>query len=331
MRRMWIITCVVAAMVAVPSAAAGASARVRPAGRGGAAVAAAGMRGDGTSVFDINAQGVMVGTCYYGVAGALGRGFVLRRGVFTMLNVFGSDGVEAKGINAAGDVVGDYSDARGINHGFLLHDGRYTTLNVPGRGNQTFPYRINAGGDIVGFYSGPRNATHGFVLHDGTYTTFNDPLATGGTSGFGINNVGDIVGASFRHGHRFGFLLHDGTFTTINVPGSVSTYANDITDAGVILGGYVDAGAPMQASCSRTAGTRPSTSPTAPMEPTRTPSTPLVTSSVPTLTAPGGCTVSCCATARTPPSMPSCSGSGSLALMNDWRVGDPGRPFSRDP
>src|SRR3989454_9703231 len=38
----------------------------------------------------------------------------------------------AWGINASGDVVGDFVDAAGRRHGFLLHSGAFTTLDIAG-------------------------------------------------------------------------------------------------------------------------------------------------------------------------------------------------------
>src|SRR6185369_14121025 len=38
----------------------------------------------------------------------------------------------AQGINPAGDIVGSYTDAAGIQHGFLLSRGEFTTIDVPG-------------------------------------------------------------------------------------------------------------------------------------------------------------------------------------------------------
>ena len=37
----------------------------------------------------------------------------------------------ARGINARGDIVGFYSDAANVQHGFLLHDGTFTTIDFP--------------------------------------------------------------------------------------------------------------------------------------------------------------------------------------------------------
>jgi hypothetical protein len=47
--------------------------------------------------------------------------------------------------------VGYYSDDAGI-HGFLLDNGNYTTLDVPGS-TATFANGINASGQIIGNYT----------------------------------------------------------------------------------------------------------------------------------------------------------------------------------
>src|SRR5204862_7657242 len=58
----------------------------------------------------------------------------------------------AKGINARGDIVGFYV-AGGRQHGFLLKDGEYTTVDVPVSGvRATNANGINARGEIVGQY-----------------------------------------------------------------------------------------------------------------------------------------------------------------------------------
>ena len=66
----------------------------------------------------------------------------------------------ARGINARGDIVGFYTNADRIAHGFLLDRGTFTTIDVPGiiqlRG-------ISATGLIVGSYSSA-GVTHGFLL-----------------------------------------------------------------------------------------------------------------------------------------------------------------------
>jgi uncharacterized membrane protein len=70
----------------------------------------------------------------------------------------------AWGINARGDVVGEYFDAGG-RHGFLLRNGVSTPIDFPGA--LTSARGINAGGDIVGVYRRPNEPpvnAHGFLL-----------------------------------------------------------------------------------------------------------------------------------------------------------------------
>jgi hypothetical protein len=61
----------------------------------------------------------------------------------------------ARGINARGDVVGFYA-AGGKQHGFLLRDGEYTSLDFPVAGvRATIANGINPRGEIVGQYTLP--------------------------------------------------------------------------------------------------------------------------------------------------------------------------------
>src|SRR5262249_10113728 len=72
--------------------------------------------------------------------------------MYTTLDVPGSTGTGASGINTSGQVVGWYNDAGGIEHGFLLDvDGNYTTLDAPGA-IQTEARGINDAGQVVGLY-----------------------------------------------------------------------------------------------------------------------------------------------------------------------------------
>lgn len=68
---------------------------------------------------------------------------------FTPIDVPGSSGTQANGLNAAGDIVGDYY-LGAAPHGFLMSGGNYTTIDVPGA-SATIPQAINASGQIVGY------------------------------------------------------------------------------------------------------------------------------------------------------------------------------------
>jgi probable HAF family extracellular repeat protein len=55
----------------------------------------------------------------------------------------------ANPVNARGQIVGGYIDAGGTGHGFLLDNGTFITIDVPGA-TDTGVVGINAGGQIVG-------------------------------------------------------------------------------------------------------------------------------------------------------------------------------------
>jgi probable HAF family extracellular repeat protein len=99
---------------------------------------------------------------------------------FTNIDVPNARFTEADGINARGQIVGNYGDASG-QHGFLLSGGQYTTLDDPNAVTQpglgTFAFGINARGQIVGQYFDANFARHGFLLSGGQYTTLDVPNA----------------------------------------------------------------------------------------------------------------------------------------------------------
>ena len=96
------------------------------------------------------------------------------------------------GINARGDIVGNYRDASGVTHGFLLAEGIFSTIDFP-NATLTSARAINARGDIVGRVLGPSGDEHGFLLRDGNFTQIDFPGASA-TTARGINNDGDITG-----------------------------------------------------------------------------------------------------------------------------------------
>ncbi len=154
-------------------------------------------------------------------------------------------GAIPRGINNRGQIVGSYNG-----HGFLLDNGTFSTIDVPGenlgtseRVSSTVAVGINDAGQIVGEYSvvfvvpGGFPQAHGFLLEKGKFTTidvpdfsrvFNHPL--------GINNRGQIVGDSRDElGPVLGFLLDHGNFTTLLAEGHPESIASCINDRGQIV------------------------------------------------------------------------------------------------
>jgi uncharacterized membrane protein len=155
---------------------------------------------------------------------------------FREINVPGSTTSDAWGINAAGDVVGNYT--LGLQaFGFLLQRGVFTTINVPGS-TYTAAFSINSAGAIVGEF-GDQVTSHGYLLRNGKFTVIDFPGAIA-TISPRINDKGDIVGGYYTADDPIpahGFLLtHDGTFQTVAYPGAIESGANGINTRGDMVG-----------------------------------------------------------------------------------------------
>ena len=132
---------------------------------------------------------------------------------FVAIDVPNSTFTLASGINPQGDIVGIYGDASGYEHGFLLKDSVFTTIDVPGSlvgvsGTlQTEANGINSEGDIVGDYFAPPGAPGAPACLSAP-----DPAC------------------------RRGFLLHKGEFSDVVVPGKKGSIPSSITPDGLIVG-----------------------------------------------------------------------------------------------
>jgi probable HAF family extracellular repeat protein len=181
---------------------------------------------------------------WLGIAEQAKAGFV-----FTTLDPPGSTSTAVNGINADGRVVGNYYDAGGTQHGFLLSGGLYTTLDVPGAStgaggtsqNGTSANGINSAGNIVGLFYDEGGTRHGYRLSGGSFTTL-DPPGSDRTQALSINDSDQIVGSYRASDAVHGFLLSGGVYTTLDVPGSSLTVAFGTNNAGEIVGDYQDSG-----------------------------------------------------------------------------------------
>ena len=121
-------------------------------------------------------------------------GFLWSGGAFIMtpFNVPNALRTVPFGINDLGQIVGDYFDASGCCHGFLLSQGTYTKLDAPGS-ILTVAEGINNAGVIVGVYLDTNFSQHGFLLKNGVYTQVDVPGSTA-TEINSINARGQIAG-----------------------------------------------------------------------------------------------------------------------------------------
>lgn len=167
-------------------------------------------------------------------------------------------GTEALANNGVGEIVGFYTDANVVPHGFLrTPEGQIVSFDAPGAGlgagldEGTIPVAVNDQGVIVGELLDPSLLFHAFIRYpDGSFTTFQASGAgTGafqGTEAFSIDPEGVVAGVYFDSSNvEHGFVRAlDGTSTTIDPPGSAATMVCEetcINNAGVITGFYSDA------------------------------------------------------------------------------------------
>jgi probable HAF family extracellular repeat protein len=158
------------------------------------------------------------------------------------IDVPGATSTAANG-NSTHAIAGQYDDADGNTHGFVLSNGSFTRIDVPNAWFTTVN-GVNANGDIVGIFRDDLShplRRHGFILSKGVFTTLDGPGSVR-TSAFFINAKGSVVGTyrdAANMGH--GFIWNQGVFTTLDVPDAVLTSATGINDHGDIVGIYTDA------------------------------------------------------------------------------------------
>ena len=118
--------------------------------------------------------------------------------------------------------MGLFDDSSGNRHGFLLSNGAFTTIDVPGA-TLTVATGINSGGDIVGDYFDSSGNRHAYLLARVLY----DHRFPGSRG-----RLGWMWKDQPARRHRRGsmktaavtpwFLLSKGKFTTIDMVGSHS-------------------------------------------------------------------------------------------------------------
>jgi probable HAF family extracellular repeat protein len=154
----------------------------------------------------INDSGVVVGdflTNYsFGYTGTY-HGYSYSGGTYTQIDdpdvgprdppVIGTTATNAEGINNEGEIVGAYSGTpSNPGNGFLLADGVFTTIDVPGAPT-TQANGINDAGQIVGTYYDSSGVAHGFLYSGGVFMTI-DIAGAENTYLQGINDSDQIVG-----------------------------------------------------------------------------------------------------------------------------------------
>jgi hypothetical protein len=192
---------------------------------------------------------VILSVAAVGLAGLALAGPVLagpppetRHYVFTTVDFPGATGTEVLRFNSQ-TLVGDFADADGNTHGWLLspNHGTFQQYDVPGAWLTSLSV-INPTGVFGGVYrddlAHPARR-HGFIVVNDVVTTIDYPGSTR-TSIVQMNNRGQAVGIgripSEGATTPFGFIWQGGVFTDVSFPGAFGTGLDGINEQGDVSG-----------------------------------------------------------------------------------------------
>lgn len=200
-----------------------------------------------TQALGINGSNTIVG---YGNA-TIFDGFVLTLPSSFVRENFpaAAGGTQVIGVDAAGDTVGFYVDAAGLNHGFTDIGGTFSTVDQPGTSFNQLLGINQSGTEIAGYSStNPAGDTlqEAFTLATSTttYTDINALLVAAFGPNFnsqatGVNDGGWVVGFYQPTASTFeGFVDEGGVVSNIAFPGAADTQALGVNDLGEIVGDY---------------------------------------------------------------------------------------------
>jgi len=165
---------------------------------------------------------------------------------FTTIDFPGAAGTEILGFSTR-TMVGDFVDAEGNNHGWLLsaQGGNFLQYDVPGAWFTSLS-AINHLGQKGGVYRddpGHPARRHGFIVVNDVLTTIDYPGSTR-TSIVQMNDRGQVVGIgripSEGATTPYGFLWKDGVFTDVSFPGAFGTGLDGINEQGDVCGFTTD-------------------------------------------------------------------------------------------
>ncbi len=172
-----------------------------------------------TDVRGINARGDMVGG--YDDADGVRHGFLLRKGIFTSIDVPNAAVTSyARSINARGDIVGAVRDGQFVPHGYLLRDGQFNQIDYPGAiGSVAFG--INNADDIMGLHFLDREDVSGFIFMNGVFQDVRVPGSLETHVYFAQDNGRVLVGQTKIDGGFHGYIRNGPAhFELLDFPGT---------------------------------------------------------------------------------------------------------------
>jgi uncharacterized membrane protein len=168
------------------------------------------------------------------------HGFVWKNGRYTKFDVSGATTTAPYEINNRGQIVGNYADADGAQHGFLMRGGWVTTIDHPRAAQApnmtgTRVVGIDDRGRLVGSYGDEAGLIHAWKWEHGRFTDLEPP---GGLQAEAseIDNRGRIVGRYVDSTPKLrSFMLYRGRYTRLDAPGRCDTAAVGLNDRGQIV------------------------------------------------------------------------------------------------
>lgn len=190
--------------------------------------------------------GLVAGTSWDAVGNT--RAFFYNGKTNIDLGSFGGSGSRAFSVNRCGQVAGWATTKAGVPHAFF-YDGTLRDLGTLG-GADSYGNAISTCGKVVGWAANGAGQWHAFY-HDGK--AMRDLGTFGGTSSsaLAVNSVGQVAGYAYGPGNAWyhAFLYDARSGAPIQDLGSLSqdSLAQDINDAGQVVGYSRDAGGDLRA------------------------------------------------------------------------------------
>ncbi|MDZ4779484.1 MAG: hypothetical protein SGJ19_04465, partial [Planctomycetia bacterium] len=157
---------------------------------------------------------------------------------YQSIDYHGATATYANGINAAGQIVGEYADVNGVTHAFTLFDGEYVNFDVPGAVGFSSANGINADGQIVGLYSDANGTTRGYLRTDDDFQDILPFNHSPFTQALSISDAGHVVGSYVDANNLMQGFRYDGNaFETLSIPGA-EAIAVGLNNAGSVVGTY---------------------------------------------------------------------------------------------
>jgi uncharacterized membrane protein len=168
------------------------------------------------------------------------HGFLWDRGCYKRFDVPGATTTGPYEINNRGQIVGNYADAKGAQHGFVMRGGRVTTIDHPRAAQATDMtgtrvVGIDDRGRLVGSYGDEAGLIHAWKWEHGRFTDIEPPGAQQSEASE-TDNHGRIIGRYLDATPKLrSFLLDRGRYKRIDAHGRCDTAAFGLNDRGQIV------------------------------------------------------------------------------------------------